>query len=139
MQATTIEHLGRIDEVTDNDIIVTIVSKSACSGCHARSACSVADTQEKTIVISKPTQNYIVGENVKVIIKESLGFKALTYGYLLPMMLVIISLFVFSALEFSEAIAGLFSLLTLVPYYIIIRLFRQKLSKQFAFSIDKIY
>ncbi len=38
--------------VTDNSLIVNIVNQSACSTCHAQSACTVSDFQDKEIEIS---------------------------------------------------------------------------------------
>lgn len=138
MSESSIEHLGRVDEVTRNDIRVTIISKSACAACHAQKACSVADTSEKTIVISKPSVNFIVGESVKVIMKESLGFKALAYGYLVPVLILIVSIVVFTLVGISEINSGILSILMLVPYFVLLRVFRQKIEKQFSFSIEKI-
>lgn len=138
MSESSIEHLGRVDEVTRNDIRVTIVSKSACAACHAQKACSVAESSEKTIVISNPPANFIVGENVKVIMRKSLGFKALAYGYLFPVLILIVSIIVFTLVGFSEVNSGILSISMLLPYYVLLRIFRQKIEKQFSFSIEKI-
>lgn len=138
MSVTTIEHVGRVDEVTRNDIRVTITSKSACAGCHARNVCTAAETKDKVIVISKPIENFIVGEEVKVIMRQSLGFKALFYGYVLPVIILVVALVIFSLLGVSEIKSAIFAILLLVPYYLLLRLFRKKLEKQFAFSIEKL-
>ncbi|HSA04597.1 MAG TPA: SoxR reducing system RseC family protein, partial [Tenuifilaceae bacterium] len=92
-----IEHLGRVDAVTANDIRVVIVSQSACASCHAKGACSASDTSEKIVVISKAGHNYLVGETVKVLLKQSLGYKALFLGYILPLIVLLTALFTFSA------------------------------------------
>ncbi len=100
-----IEHLGRVDAVTPNDIRVVIVSQSACASCHANGACTASDSAEKVVVITKSNHNYLVGETVKVLLKQSLGFKALFLGYILPLIVIIVSLFVFSS-YMSEGSAG---------------------------------
>jgi sigma-E factor negative regulatory protein RseC len=132
-----IEHLGRVDAVTPNDIRVVIISQSACASCHAKGACTASDVSEKIVVISKTNHNFLVGETVKVLLKQSLGFKALFLGYILPLIVVIVSLFTYSAF-LSEGKAGLLSLATLLPYYAILYLFKNKISKQFNFDIEKI-
>lgn len=132
-----IEHLGRVDAVTPSDIRVVIVSQSACASCHAKGACTASDTSEKIVVISKANHNYLVGEAVKVLLKQSLGYKALFLGYLLPLIILLTALFVFSAFM-SEGKSGLFALLVLLPYYAILYLFRNKIAKQFIFDIQKI-
>jgi sigma-E factor negative regulatory protein RseC len=133
-----IEHLGRVEAITTNEISVVIVSQSACASCHAKGACSASDVEEKRIVVKKPNHNYSVGETVKVTMNQSLGFKALFLGYLLPLIIVLVTLFVFSGVGYTEAQAGIFSLLVLPPYYLILYLLRNKIAKEFYFDIDKI-
>ncbi|HPI46326.1 MAG TPA: SoxR reducing system RseC family protein, partial [Tenuifilaceae bacterium] len=94
---TLIEHLGRIDAVTPNDIRVVIISQSACASCHAKGACSASDVSEKIVVVSKTNHNFLVGETVKVLLKQSLGFKALFLAYILPFIVVITALFSLSS------------------------------------------
>jgi len=132
-----IEHLGRVDAITATDIRVTIISQSACASCHAKGACSAADVAEKQVVVSRSYHNYTVGETVKVTMQQSLGFKALFLGYILPLIVLVASLFVFNALGFSESVSGLLSLAVLVPYYLMLYLFRKRIEKQFHFDIEK--
>lgn len=134
---TLIEHLGRIDAVTPNDIRVVITSQSACASCHAKGACSASDVSEKIVVVSKTGHNFLVGETVKVLLKQSLGFKALFLAYILPFIVVITALFIFSSFV-NEGIAGILALLSLIPYYTILYFFKNKISKQFNFDIEKI-
>lgn len=134
---TLIEHLGRIDAVTPNDIRVVIISQSACASCHAKGACSASDVSEKIVVVSKTNHNFLVGETVKVLLKQSLGFKALFLAYILPFIVVVTALFIFSSIV-SEGIAGILALLSLIPYYAILYFFKNKISKQFNFDIEKI-
>ena len=50
-------------KVAENSLIVNIVNQSACSGCHAKSACTVADYQDKDaskILNRKASIQYIV-------------------------------------------------------------------------------
>ena len=134
---TLIEHLGRIDAVTPNDIRVVIISQSASASCHAKGACSASDVSEKIVVVSKTNHNFLVGETVKVLLKQSLGFKALFLAYILPFIVVITALFSLSSFV-SEGIAGILALLSLIPYYAILYFFKNKISKQFNFDIEKI-
>jgi len=133
-----IEHLGRVDAITRNDIRVTIVSQSACATCHAKGACTAADVEEKVVAITKPNHNFMVGETVKVVMKQSQGFKALMLGYIYPLILVLVALFTLSAMGLSDEKSGLITLALLVPYYGIVYLFRNKISKKFNFQIEKL-
>lgn len=137
-KSNVIEHLGRVEAITATDIRVVIISQSACASCHAKGACSTADLAEKQVVITKPYHNFTVGETVKVTMKQSLGYKALFLGYLLPLVVVVVSLFVFNGIGLSEAKSGLFSLGVLIPYYLLLYIFRSRIEKEFHFEIDKL-
>lgn len=134
----TVDHLGKVVEITLNDVKVCITSSSACSGCHAKGVCGMSDSSEKIIVVNKPNHNYIIDQTVKVILKQSLGFKALLLGYLLPFIVVITTLIILNILNFPELQTGLYSLLVLVPYYLILYLFKDKISRSFNFEIESI-
>ncbi|HPS03960.1 MAG TPA: SoxR reducing system RseC family protein [Tenuifilaceae bacterium] len=133
-----VEHLGRVDAITNNDIRVVITSQSACESCHARGACPASESKEKFIVVTIPNHNFIVGEPVKVLLKESLGFRALFLGYVLPLLVVLTTLFTLSAAGMSEKDAGLLSLAVLAPYYLGLYIFRKKIARKFEFGIEKI-
>ncbi|MEW5845346.1 MAG: SoxR reducing system RseC family protein [Bacteroidota bacterium] len=137
-KSNVIEHLGRVEAITANDIRVVIISQSACASCHAKGACTAADVAEKQVVVSRPYHSYTVGETVKVTMKQSLGYKALFLGYILPLIVLLVSLFVFNALGFSEGMSGLLSLGVLVPYYLILYAFRKRIEKEFHFDIEKL-
>lgn len=119
-------------------ITVTITSSSACSACHAKGACTVADIQEKEIEIPQIKSHYAPGQEVTVLFQESAGFKALFYGYLLPLLLVFSVLIVIFSVTNHEILSGLLSLGILVPYYITIYFFRDKLKKVFKFEVEEI-
>lgn len=137
-KSNVIEHLGRVEAITANDIRVVIISQSACASCHAKGACTASDVAEKQVVVSKPFHSYTVGETVKVTMKQSLGYKALFLGYILPLIVLLVSLFVFNAIGFSEGISGLLSLGVLGPYYFILYVFRKRIEKEFYFDIEKL-
>lgn len=133
-----IEHCGIVKSV-DNDIVkVDILSASACSTCHLKGACSAAETENKIVEIFHPENKFSIGEEVNVIAEESIGFKALFYGYLLPFIFVISTLIITSFFTDNEAIIGLLSLVVLVPYYFILSFYKGKLKKIFTFRIQKI-
>ncbi|HOI49681.1 MAG TPA: SoxR reducing system RseC family protein [Prolixibacteraceae bacterium] len=132
-----LRHTGIVKKITSTSLIVTIVNQSACSGCHAGGACSVADMQEKEIEISRFSKNYTVGQPVTVIFRESSGFKALFLGYLLPFIVLFSTLVIASAITGNEILSGLLALAVLVPYYAILYLFRGRLKKVFKFEIEE--
>lgn len=136
--AKTVDHIGRVQEITPDEVIVCITSNSACAGCHAQGVCGMSGSSQKTVVVQKPNHDYQVGEDVKVILRQSLGFRALFLGYILPFFLVLLSLILLSVCKVHEAMAGLISLSVLVPYYLALYGFKNRVSKRFTFDIEPV-
>ncbi len=132
-----IEHLGVVEDVVEDKIIVSVVTKSACASCHAKGACSIADLKEKYIEAKASEEILKKGDKVIVQMEQKLGFLALFLGYLLPFIVVITALLISSAL-LSEVIAAGVSLLFLVIYYFSLYFLRKKWRDTFKFIVKKI-
>ncbi len=132
-----IEHTGIISRIDKNLIQVLIIQESACSGCHANGACSAADMDEKLIDVESKDASYKVGDKVILSGQSSMGLLAVLLAFVLPFLLILLSLFVLRNYASSEAISGTISLSTLIPYYIILSFFRKKMKNKFQFSISK--
>lgn len=132
-----IEHLGVIRHIEGSKARVVFPAQSACSTCHAKGVCSVAGMEEKSVDVIH-NGNVKTGEKVKVILKQSLGYKALLLGYLIPFLIVLCSLVLFTSLFENEALAGIFSLSLLIPYYLVVYFFRKKIRREFSFTIRKL-
>lgn len=128
--------MGVIREVSENKLIVVIVNASACSACHAKGACLASDMKEKEIEINHFSGEYHIGQHVNIVGHTSQGYKAAFYGYLLPSLLVFITLLLGVSLSQSEALAGILSLAILIPYFTILYFFRNKLKRTFEFEIS---
>lgn len=135
----TINHIGEILKIESDSIKVNIKSVSACSGCHAKGACGMADVKDKIINVPKIAGlEYNVGEKVNVICNEELGYIALFWAYVFPLILILVTLFIGNLFTDDERIYGIISIAILIPYYITLRLFKEKLKKRFVFRIEKI-
>ena len=133
----TITHPGVVEEVEDAKVFVKILSQSACSSCHAKGMCSVAEVEEKTVeVVSAEGRNYKPGDHVTVRMEKSLGKKAVFLGYLLPFILLMATLILMISLTSNEGLSAIVSLLILGPYYLLLYLLKDRLSRQFRFRID---
>jgi sigma-E factor negative regulatory protein RseC len=137
MASGIIIHPGIIESITGDKVFVRILSQSACSSCHAKGACTIADVEEKIIETDiDPSGNRKPGEQVMVKMEESLGQKAVLMGYVLPLVVLVGSIILFLSLFKHEGLAALLSLLMLVPYYLTLYLFRKQLRKEFRFRIE---
>ncbi len=93
--------------------------------------------KEKEIEVSRPAGNYTLGQRVTVVLQESMGVRALAYGYLLPFVLLIITLVVVLSITGSELWGGVVAMAMLVPYYAGLYFFRDRMKKSFSFTIDE--
>ena len=134
-----IEHEGIIEQIEGDMAHVKIASVSACSSCHARGACGAADQEEKYLDVPLMGSPHHQGDSVMVQITEHLGFRAVALGYVYPFLLLMAVLLGMLAIGLGELKAGAFALLSLVPYYSVLYLFRKQISKTFTFSIKKTY
>lgn len=69
--------------------------------------------------------------------EESMGIKAVMLAYFMPTLVVTVLLLFLLEAGTGELYAGVISLLSLVGYYFVIYLIREKLQKQFYFYIEK--
>ena len=133
-----VEHEGVVASVLDNTMIVRIVASSACNSCAAKSYCAPSENKDRDIRVEGFTGDFVSGEQVKVIMKQSLGVRAMCIGYLIPFAVVLVTLLVVFQVTGNELASGLSALLILVPYYLIIKLLNRKISKAFGFTVQKI-
>ena len=134
-----IEHEGIIEHI-DRDIAhVKIDSVSACASCHAKGACSAADQEEKYLDVPLQGADYKQGDPVYVQIAKHLGFRAVLLGYVYPFLLLMAVLIGMIASGAAELRAGGVALLSIIPYYLLLYFFRDRISKSFTFSIKKTY
>jgi len=134
-----VEHDGTVTSIHGNTMMVRIVVSSACSGCAAKDYCVPSESKNKDIHIESFSGNYVSGERVKVVMRQSLGFHALCIAYMVPFVVALVTLLVTYRFTENELISGLSALLVLIPYYIMVKILNRKITKSFGFSVQKIY
>lgn len=130
----TIEHKGIVQKNNNESVNVLIISESACSGCHAESMCSMANSKEKNVEV-KGCFNVKEGDQVTVTLEQSAGYRALLLGYLIPLLLLLAILIIMLATGAGELSSGILAIASLLPYYLILYLLREKINEKFIFSI----
>ena len=131
-----IEHPGVIDRVEGHRLFVRIESRSACGNCQANSHCSLSDMQEKIVEIPVfDVEQYMVGQDVIVSLERSLGYKALLLGYMIPFIILLVSIVVLMVITKNELFSAVVGIGLLLPYYVGLYLFRSRLKDQFHFRI----
>ena len=105
--ADTIKHQGIVENINGTHLQVRIVQTSACAACSIKGHCTSADAKEKVLL-----------------------------AFVVPFLVLVVSLFVFMAIWNDELGAALGALFLLVPYYFILWLNKSRLGKKFSFSIQ---
>ena len=133
-----ISHTGTIIGITPEYTTVEIIAQSACAACHARGMCGVADESQKIIMVpTDPYTGYKVGDEVFVMLKRSMGMKAVWISYVIPLLILMILILSLSSVTVHEVYAGLAAIGGVALYYLVIYLFRDKLAKDFVFYIKE--
>jgi len=130
----TIEHEGIVQKSDTDSVTVSIISSAACSGCHAEGICSLSGKQEKIIEIPGEYQ-VLPGDLVTVQMRQSTGYTAVFFGYVMPLILLVAILVILISLSIPELMAGLGALAVLIPYYLMLYIFRNSISRKFTFTL----
>ena len=133
----TISHEGIVTKITNDELEIKILAQSACAACHAKSACGMGEQAEKTLTVPRPNdKEFALNQKVNVRMAIGQGNKAAVLAYLLPIILLLAVLFVCIGLGLGEGLSAIISFISLVPYYIVLYLRRDKLKRQFEYTIE---
>lgn len=131
-----VSHRGRVLSVGDGTAVVEIISKSACAACHAAGACTMADIARKEITVPvAPQAAYSPGDEVDVVMRKSMGAKAVWVAYVIPVSILIVFVLSLSLVGVSELMTGLGGLAAVALYFFAVWLLRGRLADESAFYI----
>ncbi|MBQ5688957.1 MAG: SoxR reducing system RseC family protein [Bacteroidales bacterium] len=131
-----ISHEGIVTSIDDNNVEVKILSKSACASCNIKGACNMSEMKEKIININTPKANdFQIGQNVMVSMGLGQANKAVVFAYVIPTIILFSMIFILNHFKIEEGINALISISSLVPYYLILFLFRDKMKRKFEYEI----
>ncbi len=133
-----IAHTGKIIDINPDFTSIEITVSSACSSCHAKGLCGMAEEQDKVVMLpTDPYEEYKVGDEVQIYTKMSMGLKAVWISYVIPLLILMILILSLSSVVGNEFLRGGIAVAGVAFYYLVIWLFREKLSDQFEFYIKK--
>ena len=134
--SSEISHRGRIVSITPEITTVEIVSESACAACHAKGLCSLGDSKAKQVELpTRGWDNYGVGQEVNVVLRASMGHKAVWLAYVIPLIILVAALLGTLAAGGSELLAGGVAIGAIALYYLVIWLLRGRLRNEYIFNI----
>ena len=135
----TIVHTGTVERVENGRAYVRILQASACSSCQAAKLCRSSESKEKVIDIPLSSRQTVsAGQSVQIEGTTSQGLKAVWWAYTLPLILVVVSLFLFVYLTDSETFSAVLSLIVLAFYFAVLYFLRDKFSQILSFKITNI-
>ena len=136
--AESVSHKGKVVSMTPQVTTVSILQHSACGECHAAGLCSMAELAEKTVQVpTDPYAGYGVGDEVEVILKASMGMKAVWLAYCIPLVVLLGVILGLMGLGVAEVPAGFAGIGAVAVYYLLLWLFRGKLKNEYIFTIKR--
>lgn len=131
-----IKHKAKIVQVLPNFVEAEVEVKSACAQCALQKACQMHEVSQRKIIIPlEQGKIYQVGEVVNVSISLEEGMLAAFYAYVLPLILVLLTLFISLMSGVSEIISGICSIIVLIPYYFGVFLKKNFFARKLNFKI----
>ena len=132
-----IKHSGVVEEVTEGRVVVRILQTSACAACKVAGHCSASEAKEKLVdVRCADASAYKTGQSVVVSTSRDVANRALLLGFGLPFVVLVGVLFAVLRLTGDEGLAALSGLGALVPYYLLLWLLRDRISRRVSFQIE---
>lgn len=136
--ANKISHFGIIDSIEGDSVKVRIVQTAACASCKVASHCNAAESKVKMVDVTVVNSaKYHVGQEVVVCASKEVANKALLLGFGLPFLLLLVVLIIVLRVSGSEGMAALASLGSLIPYYMILWVFKEKIRQQVSFRLEE--
>ncbi|MFP4211425.1 MAG: SoxR reducing system RseC family protein [Alkalispirochaeta sp.] len=136
-QCRVVSQNGRVMSVRDDVANIQIVQTSACASCRIKGICAAGDAKAKVITVPAGG-NLREGMAVRLEMAERYGWIGVILAFLVPLLLVVTTLFLLRKPFGSEELAALAGLGTLVPYYGVLYLTREYFIKTIQFSASPI-
>ncbi|MBQ8989481.1 MAG: SoxR reducing system RseC family protein [Prevotella sp.] len=135
---TKISHSGIIESIAEDCVKVRILQTSACAACKVAGHCNASESKEKIVDVLNvsDTSGMKVGDPVVVCASRDVANRALLLGFGIPFLLLVSVLITALRLTSEEGWAAIAALLSLVPYYGVLYLFRNKIRQRLSFYIE---
>lgn len=132
----SIRHSGIVDKVEDGCIKVRIVQMAACSSCKIAGHCNVSEGKDKIVDVYGNSPEVSAGDRVMVVASQKTGFLGVFLSSVVPLLILVMVLAVVLFFTGNEPLSALSALVSLVPYYYILYVSRNKIRKRLSFHIE---
>lgn len=132
-----ISHSGIIECIVGDTVKVRIVQTSACASCKVAGHCNAAESKVKIVEVKcADSSSYQTGQSVVVSASKDVANKALLLGFGMPFLLLVCVLMLVLRLTANEGVAALSALGSLLPYYGLLWLLRDRIQSQISFHLE---
>lgn len=133
-----IQHRGKVESIDGRIVTVSVERESACAGCHAKGICG-SDGEKRLIKVdSDHASSFKCGECVIVaLISTSMGLSSVLWGYVLPLVVMLATLFGVKYFGSNDGIAAITSLGSVALYYVVLYVLRHTIERKIKFTIIK--
>lgn len=129
---------GIVRKIQEDHIWVEIVVSSACGGCAAKSLCNITEKKNELVEARNISGEVLqIGELVQLQMKQNLARKAVLLGYGLPCVVLLLGLFGCYALTRIDWLSVLLALALTAVYYLVIKIWDKRLTRNFVFYVNK--
>lgn len=134
-----ISHEGVVESKDADLLRIKISQTSACAACKVSKHCNAMESKDKIVEIHDPNaaKKYKEGDDVVVYMPSSYGHKAVLWAFLVPFLLLVVTIFLLMYFIGDEGLAALGGVAVLIPYYGLLYLLRGKMAEVFVFSIKE--
>ena len=132
-----IKHQGIIEDINGEHIRVKITQSTSCAAWKVAAHCNASESKEKIIDVYSNASEYDVGQTVIVSTTKTSAKLALQIGFILPLIILIAAILAFKLLRFNDETTAIYSLLLLIPYYLIVYSLRNWIEKDITFTLSK--
>ena len=118
---------------------VRILQTSACAACKVAGHCNASESKEKIVDVLNVNDisTLKVGDHVIVTASHDVAKKALLLGFGIPFLVLVTVLLIMLKVFSNEGLAAITALLSLIPYYWVLYLMRDKIQKKMSFFIER--
>lgn len=133
---THVKHEGTITQIDGTTVYVRIIQHSACAGCHVQSCMYGSRPQRKNHRNHLLHTRSVRRTTSMGVGNEAMSNEALRLAFLYPFLVICCVLAGIYLLTGDEAVSGITALLSLLPYYLTLYLFRKKIRKSLVFTVE---
>ena len=136
--SVTIQHRGVVERIDGDKVFVKVEKESACQACHAKGLCGERGGVRIIEVTTEYAASFAVGEAVVVaLLKGRMAISSLVWGYLVPLVVLLVVLLSLHGLGVEDGIAAISTLGAVALYYVVLYLRRRQFEKKIQFTIIK--